>query len=191
MDDKLISIQKKLKDKLDSDRYEHTLGVMYTSAALAMAHGVSLDKALYAGLLHDCAKCYSDEKKFKLCDKYKVKLSKFEIENTALIHAKLGAALAKEKYDVNDDEILSAIRHHTTGAPSMTDLDKIVFIADYIEPHRDKANRLDVIRECAFKNLDSTVIMILEDTLNYLTGRNKVIDDTTRETYNYYIGLRQ
>lgn len=191
MDDKLLSIQKKLKEKQDSDRYEHTISVMYTSAALAMAHNVSIQKALYAGLLHDCAKCYSDEKKFKLCKKYNVNLSQFEIENTALIHAKLGAYVAKEKYGIDDEEILSAIRNHTTGSPDMSDLDKIVFIADYIEPHRDKANRLDVIRKTAYLDLDQTIIMILEDTLKFLTGRNKVIDDTTRETYNYYIELKQ
>lgn len=187
MTDRLLELQDKMKDKLDSGRYEHTLGVMYTAGALAMRYGINLDKALIAGLLHDCAKCYSDEKKFKLCDKYGVKLSDYEKKNTALIHAKLGAAVAKHKYDIDDEEILSAIRFHTTGCPNMSTLDKIVFISDYIEPHRDKANRLDEIRSAAFDSLDKALVMILEDTLSFLTGRNKVIDETTRLTYEYYI----
>ena len=98
MNDKIIELQHKMKKKLDAFRYEHTLGVMYTSAALAMCHEVDLNEALLAGLLHDCAKCYSDEKKFDLCEKYHISLTEIEQKNTALIHAKLGAVLAKEKY---------------------------------------------------------------------------------------------
>ena len=98
MNDKILDLQKKMKKKLNEYRYEHTLGVMYTSAALAMRHGIDLEQALLAGLLHDCAKCYSDEKKFELCEKYGVGLTEVERQNTALIHAKLGAVLAREKY---------------------------------------------------------------------------------------------
>ena len=185
MEEKIIKLQQKMNKKLDDFRYEHTLGVMYTAAALAMRHEVDMDDALLAGLLHDCAKCYPDDKKFELCEKYHVSLSDIERENTALIHAKLGAVLAKEKYDVSD-EVASAIATHTTGAPEMSNLQKIVFIADYIEPHRDRAGRLTEIRRAAFDDLDAACRMILTDTLTYLADSPKTVDPMTRATYEFY-----
>lgn len=191
MNSKITELEKKIKKKQDEARYEHTLGVMYTAASLAMKHEVDLEQALIAGLLHDCAKCYPDEKKFELCKKYNVKLTKFEKENTSLIHAKLGSVMAKEKYGIDDEEILHSILTHTTGAPDMNALDKIIFIADYIEPGRDKANRLSEIRKTAFESLDKALIMILEDTLGYLKKSNKLIDTMTEQTYNYYIKSKE
>ena len=187
MNEKIIKLQHKMEKKLDEYRYEHTLGVMYTAAALAMRHEVDLDEALLAGLLHDCAKCYPDEKKFELCEKYDVELTDVERQNTALIHAKLGAVLAREKYDVESDAVCRAIATHTTGAPAMDKLQKIVFIADYIEPHRDRAGRLNEIRYAAFEDLDKACRMILTDTLTYLSDSPKMVDPMTKETYDYYI----
>lgn len=186
MNDKILDLQKKMKKKLNEYRYEHTLGVMYTSAALAMRHGVDLEQALVAGLLHDCAKCYSDEKKFELCEKYGVVLTAVERQNTALIHAKLGAVLAREKYEVDSEDVCQAIATHTTGAPAMKPLQQIVFIADYIEPHRDQARHLDEIRYTAFQDLDQACEMILTDTLNYLSDSPNTVDPMTQETYEYY-----
>lgn len=186
MNDKILDLQKKMKKKLNEYRYEHTLGVMYTSAALAMRHGVDLEQALVAGLLHDCAKCYSDEKKFELCEKYGIVLTEVERQNTALIHAKLGAVLAREKYEVDSEDVCQAIATHTTGAPAMKPLQQIVFIADYIEPHRDRARHLDEIRYTAFQDLDRACEMILTDTLNYLSDSPNTVDPMTQETYEYY-----
>lgn len=186
MNDKILDLQKKMKKKLSDDRYEHTLGVMYTAAALAMRHGVDMNEALFAGLLHDCAKCYSDEKKFELCEKYGVVLTDVEKENTALIHAKLGAVLAQVKYNVNSEAVCRAIATHTTGSPAMEPLQQIVFIADYIEPHRDRALHLEEIRYTAFQDLDQACEMILTDTLNYLSGSSNTVDPMTQETYDYY-----
>lgn len=191
MNDHITKLQHKIQKKLDSYRYEHTLGVMYTAGAMAMRHGVDLDDALLAGLLHDCAKCYPDEKKFELCEKYNVSLTDVERENTALIHAKLGAVLAREKYDVESKAVCRAIATHTTGAPAMDPLQQIVFIADYIEPHRDRAGRLEEIRRMAFEDLDETCRMILSDTLNYLSDSPKLIDPMTKDTYDYYISDKE
>ena len=187
MNEKIVKLQRKVEKKLDEYRYEHTLGVMYTAAALAMRHEVDLDEAMLAGLLHDCAKCYTDEKKLELCDRYDVSLTDIERQNTALIHAKLGAVLAKEKYGVESEAVCRAIATHTTGAPAMDKLQQIVFIADYIEPHRDRAGRLGEIRHMAFEDLDNACRMILSDTLNYLSDSPKTIDPMTKETYDYYI----
>lgn len=180
------TIQEKLCKKLDDRRYQHTLGVMYTCAALAMAHGADLYKAQLAGLLHDCAKCVPNKKKVRLCKKHKISVTLFEEENPFLLHAKLGAHFARKKYGVEDEEVLSAIRCHTTGRPAMTVLEKIVFIADYIEPMRDTAPRLDEIRHLAFQDLDRCVYEILKDTLGYLQQSPRKIDLTTERAYAYY-----
>ena len=119
----MMSIQKikeDLKKKLSSKRYEHTMGVEYTSTCLAMRYGADIEKARLAGLLHDCAKYLSSG----------IPVSAYERKNPELLHAKLGACFANELYGVTDPEILSAIIWHTTGCPEMSLLDKIVFIAD-------------------------------------------------------------
>ncbi|MCI6782156.1 MAG: bis(5'-nucleosyl)-tetraphosphatase (symmetrical) YqeK [Lachnospiraceae bacterium] len=190
MNERFNKIKKALKKELDKDRYEHTLGVMYTSACLAMANGYDMEKAQLAGLLHDCAKCIPNEKKLKICAKNNIPVTQVEKDNPFLLHAKVGAFLARALYEVEDEEILHAISVHTTGAPAMNTLDKIVFIADYIEPKRDKAANLKEIRKTAFEDLDEALKMILCDTINYLNGskNDKNIDPMTLETYHYYTG---
>lgn len=182
----LQKIQTRLKKHIDEDRFIHTLGVMYTSASLAMAHSYSMDDAQVAGLLHDCAKCIPNDKKLKICKKNQIEISSVEYDNPILLHAKLGAFIAETKYDISDSNILQAIKYHTTGRASMTMLEKIVFIADYIEPGRYKAKNLAEIRKMAFIDLDECVYMILCDTLAYLKNNPKAVDPTTSEAYGFY-----
>lgn len=181
-----LKIQKKLSKYLDEDRMAHTMGVMYTCAALAMVHGYDLKDAQAAGLLHDSAKCIPAKKKLKMCEEHKIPVTEFEKEHTFLLHAKLGAYIAKEKYGIKDAEILSAITYHTTGRPAMSVLEKIVYIADYIEPMRDKAVHLPQIRKLAFEDLDECMYEILKDTLAYLEENPKDIDSTTKDAFVYY-----
>lgn len=175
-----------VKENLDAIRYEHTMGVMYTAAAMTMRYDVDLQKALVAGLLHDCAKCISTNEKISLCEEHGIIISESERKNPSLLHAKLGAFFAEEKYGVKENDILEAITYHTTGRPKMTLLDKIVFIADYIEPNRAQAPHLDQIRKLAFEDIDACLYMILEDTLAYLQTKSEVIDPMTEQTYLYY-----
>lgn len=186
MQELLHIVRKQVKKALDKDRWEHTKGVAYTACCLAMAHDADMEQAMLAGFLHDCAKCIPNEEKLALCKKYKVDLTDVEKRNPYLIHAKLGAYLAKKDYGVDDPEILHAIRVHTTGAPEMSLLDKILFVADYIEPGRDKARRLGELREKAFRDLDETLLCILSDTVLYLSKGTREIDPMTEETYHYY-----
>lgn len=186
MTEQLKEIKKQLKKELDKNRYQHTLGVMYTACCLAMRYGSDINQAMLAGLLHDCAKCIPDEKKIQICKKNHISMRNVEKDNPFLLHAKLGAFLAEKEYDIHDPEILHAIEVHTTGAPNMSLLDKIVFVADYIEPNRDKAPNLDEIRTLAFENLDAGVLRILDDTLHFLNKKRGSIDEKTHETYEYY-----
>ncbi len=185
----LDKLEKKLKKDLDKARYVHTLGVMYTAASLAMCHGEDLERTMTAGLLHDCAKCIPNDEKVQLCRKYGLKISKVEMKNPHLLHAKLGACLARDKYGIKDEKILSAIYWHTTGKPEMTLLEKIIFVADYIEPGRSKAPNLTEIRKKAFSNLDKAVLMTLKDTLAYLKEEKACLDNQTVVAYNYYKNL--
>ena len=179
-------LRKKVKDVMTKARYEHTLGVEFTAASLAMRYGVDIDKAEIAGLLHDCAKCIDDEETRDDCKKYGVELTDVEKRNPFLIHSKLGAVYAEKRYDIKDDEIISAIRFHTTGKPDMTLLEKIIYIADYIEPGRDKAPNLKEIRKMAFMDIDEAMYMILKDTLDYLDKGEGEKDELTYETFLFY-----
>lgn len=191
MDIDITSIRKKLKKELDKDRYEHTKGVMYTAGCLAMAHEYDIDKAMLAGLLHDCAKCIAHNEKIKICKDNDILINKSEYENPSLLHAKAGAVIAKKKYNISSPEILHAISVHTTGAPDMSTLDKIIYIADYIEPKRDMAPRLDFIRRIAFEDLNYCMAEILFDTLHYLNKQKNLIDPMTQLTYEYYKQYRR
>ena len=175
-----------MKKIQDAERYEHTLGVMYTAACLAMAHGYSIEDATIAGLLHDCAKCIPNNEKIELCEKNNLLISAVERENPSLLHAKLGAHLAEKEYDITDPSILHAIVVHTTGEPDMNTLDKIIYIADYIEPGRDKAPNLEKVRELAFSDLNRCMAQILRDTLQYLVEKGGTIDPATQLTYDFY-----
>ncbi|MDO4616604.1 MAG: bis(5'-nucleosyl)-tetraphosphatase (symmetrical) YqeK [Lachnospiraceae bacterium] len=185
------TLEKRLKKELTDERYRHTLGVMYTACSLAMRHDVNPDQARAAGLLHDCAKCLTNKKKLSMCQKKKVKLTEFEKSHPFLIHAKLGAVIARDYYGVEDTAVLDAIRWHTTGKPAMTDLEKIIYIADYIEPNRFKAPRLEKIRRAAFQDLDVCMYMITCDSVNYLKADPGSMDRMTLDAYHYYKELTE
>lgn len=183
----LSKIRKAMQKTLDAKRYEHTLGVAYTAAALAMRYNVSLNNAQIAGLLHDCAKCLSNEKKLAICEKHNISINEVERRNPYLLHAKVGSFLAMDEYNVTDSDIINAILNHTTGRPGMSLLEKIIFISDYIEPGRKQAENLPEIRKLAFINLDQALVKILGDTLAYLkNSRDGEIDPMTEKTYLYY-----
>lgn len=179
-------IKKQLAKVLDGKRYEHTLGVAYTSAAMAMRYGEDIKKAEIAGLLHDCAKCMDNEKKLHICKKHHIEVSEAEQKNPFLLHAKVGGYLAVNKYGIEDEDIINAILYHTTGRPEMSLLEKIVYISDYIEPGRNHVSNLDEVRRLSFLDMDKALLRILEDTLVHLRESEKEIDPMTQETYNYY-----
>lgn len=182
----ITEIRKKLERKLKPERYEHTLGVMYTASSLAMCHGADIQNALLAGLLHDCGKCCPAKEQMKLCREYKMQLTESELKMPALIHARLGAYLAEHEYNMKDARILDAIRYHTTGRPDMTLLEKILYIADYIEPGRQQIAGLEQVRRAAFSDIDEAVALSAGSTLSYLESIKREIDPMTVETYNYY-----
>lgn len=188
MDNKkdLRRLRKKIEKVQDAKRYEHTLGVAFTAAALAMRFGAPIQDAQTAGLLHDCAKCLSDEKRLALCEKHDIPITEVERRNPFLLHAKIGAFLARRKYGVRDEDVLNAVQYHTTGREGMSLLEKIIFVADYIEPGRKQAPNLAEIRRLSFEDLDAALLKILEDTMDYLKNAGGEVDSMTEKTWRYY-----
>lgn len=181
----------KLRDKLPRKRFEHSVGVEYTAGTMAFMYGVDIEKAMIAGLLHDCAKYVPNDKKIRKCEKRGIPISECEYQNPDLLHAKLSAVYAKEKYGVTDEEILSAIACHTTGKPAMTTLDMIIYIADFIEPNRNILPDMDIIRKEAYTDLNQCLLHILRNSMNYLCKKGAVVDSLTKETYEYYDAQRK
>mgnify|MGYP000736057927 FL=1 len=181
----IMLYRKSLKRKLAPMRYEHSLSVSYTCMNLAMRYGCSLDKAELAGLMHDCGKRYSDDIILKKCLKHGLEVTDAEYKALPVLHAKYGAWLAEHKYQITDREILDAIGCHTTGRPEMTTLDKILYIADYIEPRRYKADNLPMIRRMAYEDLDENHVCHIGGNFRLPGKKGGSIDPMTAQAYEY------
>ena len=182
----IYEYRRKLKKILKPERYEHSLSVSFTCVCLAMRYGVDLYKAEVAGLVHDCAKQFSDEELIKLCKKEKVELTDDMLKAPQVIHSVFGAVYARKEFGIEDGDVLSAIYYHTLGKPDMSLLEAIVFTADYIEARRYKASRLTEIRRLAFEDLDRAVYEINHDTITYLEESGGFICKDSYDTYRYY-----
>ena len=174
---------------LKENRIAHVTGVESQAVMLAMRWGADPDTAAIAGILHDITKAQSKEKQLKLCEKYGIILENAERENPALLHARTGAALARERFGISD-EIYSAIRWHTTGKPDMSTLEKIIYLADYTEPTRDFEG-VEELRELSFEDLDKAMALGLEMSIEDLTERGKPIFHDTMDAYNWYKNLTE
>lgn len=181
-------IIKQLKRRLDKERFEHSLSVSYTAGCLAMAYGENIEKALIAGLLHDYAKNIPIDEQIDYCKRHRIHLSEYELNNPCIIHGKVGALMVMKKYGIKDEDIIGAIYNHVVGKPDMSMLEKIVFVADYIEAERKELPRIDEIRKEAFSNIDKSVAMIYENIINYIKAKNEYVDDESMNAYRFYSG---
>jgi putative HD superfamily hydrolase of NAD metabolism len=185
----LLSIEEMnlyLKSNLLEKRYMHTLGVADTAKRLAKLNGVSEKKAEIAGLAHDVAKNLSIDKMREMMKENNVIISEIEEKNMNLWHSIVAPIEAKDKLGIDDDEILDAIRWHTTGKEDMSTLTKIIYIADMIEPGRN-FDGVDEIRRTTFKNLDKGVYFGLTSSIKILLARNLLIDENTIKARNYFL----
>ena len=185
MDLRINKINKKLQKKLDKERYEHTIGVMYTASALAMCHNANIGQALLAGLLHDCAKCFSNEKLVAIIDK-NLDIEEVEKMNCKTLHAPVSAYIAKTEFGVDDEEILSSIRWHTIGKIGMSDFEKIIFLADKIEARTREESCAGPIRTLLFEDdgLHKALLQCYKQTIKSLVDRNLTICPMTIDIYN-------
>jgi predicted HD superfamily hydrolase involved in NAD metabolism len=178
-----------LKEHLSRERFLHSLEVEKESAALAKRYKVDLEKASIAGLLHDCAKGFSDEELINLARKYNLPLSIYDLSSPQVLHAPVGAIFAREYFGIKDGEIIRAISVHTTGDKDMTPLDKIILIADYVEYYRNFPG-VTYLRELLKKDIDIAIIFAFNLTLGYVMRNNGVIHPKTIEAWNSIIKLK-
>jgi predicted HD superfamily hydrolase involved in NAD metabolism len=171
-----------VKIQLTDHRYQHTLGVMGSAISLAEKYGADVKKAEIAAIFHDYAK-------FRPKDEMKeiIRLQGFPqdllLYNTELWHAPVGAYLVEKEAGVRDLEVLEAIRYHTSGRPNMTLLEKVIYLADYIEPGRHFPG-VEEVREMANVNLEKALIKAIQNTILFLIKKNQTIYPETFYTYN-------
>ena len=181
---KMKDIQNKLINDIGEKRFKHSLRVAETAVKLADNYGLDPKKAFLAGLIHDCAK-YNEEAYIK---KYNIDFSIYPVSSIKdpVLHSFLGAEVAKKVYNIYDRDVLKAIEYHTTGRPDMSDLEKIIFIADAIEPARDFEG-IDKIRKLAFENLNKAMLNLLDSNIIFLIGKKALINPLSFEARNYLI----
>ena len=179
-------IMKSLENTLTQKRYTHTLGVYDEAAKLAIRYGANEKKTVIAALLHDCAKDLSVIEKERACDKYGIKRTGILKANIDLAHSLIGAKFAREKYGIRDTEILQAIKYHTTGRKNMGLIEKIIYVADWIEPGREPLYNIPKMRELAYENLDKAVAVGLRTSIELMTESGKPIHSHTFDALKFY-----
>ena len=160
-------------------RIPHVLGTEQEAVRLAERYGADVRKAQVAALLHDCTKKLDMEQQLALCRRYGIRLDELEQKALKLLHAKTGAAIARDVFGV-DDEIYRAIWWHTTGHAHMTLLEKIIYLADYIEPSRDFPG-VDKLRSVCYKDLDEGLLLGLEMSIEEMTNMGNPVHHATIE----------
>ena len=179
-------IESWLKENLCEERYIHSLGVMEAAVELAQMFNMDVEKAKITGLLHDAAKCFSNEKLLEIIHQHIPEVHDCELLNYKTLHAPVSAYLAKSQFGIEDQEILDAIRWHTLGRCNMSDFEKIIFLADKIEARtRDKEFRhqcLELLKED--KGLDKALFKCFEATIKSLVDRRLAICHITIDVYN-------
>ncbi|MGM9662058.1 MAG: nicotinate (nicotinamide) nucleotide adenylyltransferase [Oscillospiraceae bacterium] len=171
---------------LKGKRVPHVLGTERTAAYLAEKYGADVEAARRAALLHDCTKRLSMDEQLALCELYGIQLDKLEQKALKLLHARTGAALAKDLFG-ESDEVASAIRWHTTGKADMTKLEKVIYLADYIEPTRDFPGVEELRRVCE-RDLNEGLRLGLAMTVEEMTAMGSPVHEKTLEALAYLKG---
>lgn len=179
-----------VKNILSEKRFKHSEGVVERAVEYAQVYGVDIEKVKKAAIIHDIAKEFSKEESYAMLEKYGITLNEVEEKNFSLVHGKLGAAIAKYKYGLSDD-IVNAIKYHTTGKENMTTFEKIIYLADATEPNRkyEKSENdltLDELVNLIKTNLDEGLEYVLRWTLNSVLKRDFLIHIDSVKAYNFY-----
>ncbi|HEY5556512.1 bis(5'-nucleosyl)-tetraphosphatase (symmetrical) YqeK [Acetobacterium sp.] len=177
------TIDLKLKKALTKNRYKHTLNVVKVAESLALRYHANVDKASLAALLHDCAKNFSDAQLIEYAEAQGLKIDPVTRLEPQLLHGPVGVLVAKSTYGVTDKQVLNAIQNHTTGRKNMSKLEKIIYLADFIESGRTYPG-VDELRIAAFEDLDKAVILALTNTIRHVALINGLIHTRTIDARN-------
>lgn len=186
MEIELEKVKEELKEILSEKRYTHSLGTMKKAEELAVIYGEDKEKAAFAGLIHDIAKEMSKDEILEYVEKHNIEMDEVESRNLGLMHAKLGASIAKEKYNA-DEEIQKAILYHTTGNIKMDRFAKIIYLADKLEENRDYPG-VEELRKIAQTDLDEAILITIDFVLEKSIKLKRLIHPNAIEVRNYIIG---
>lgn len=183
------TIKERLQPMLSPERYAHSLGVAEAAVELAQRYDANTDKARIAGLLHDCGKSPSRNILLKRVLEFGIVMDEIEQVESHLLHGPVSAELARREFGIEDEEILAAIRYHTTGRVPMSLLEKIVFLADYVEPERSFPG-VDELRTIAEQDLDCALVHAMDMTLTRVIRRGLMVHPRTIAARNWLLGIR-
>lgn len=175
-----------LEKILSSKRFNHSVNVSLMAEKLAKNYGVDSEKAKLAGLLHDICKEKPDEENIEISKKNGYFGSSDKINSVKILHGPAASFFLKEKYGITDNEILNAVRYHTTGRKNMTLFEKIIFTADYISSERDWPD-VKEFQKVAFENIDKVVLKKLSTAIQNCLDRHQSICENTMQLYNELI----
>ena len=175
-----------LKKNMSEERYKHSCQVSKVAENIARHYGISTDKAKLLGLIHDCAKDYSIIELRGLIKKYNIKMSVIEENIPGLWHAYVGAELARDIFNIKDQEMLNAIRYHSTASSKLGLLGKIIYVSDKIEPDR-KTEKMDQARKLVWQDIDLAMLELLNQGIKILIYRNLIIHPETLHARNNII----
>ena len=172
-----------LANELRPARFRHCRDVSQTAVRLAERWDADIEKARLAGILHDCARNLKGEELLKTSRQFGMIPSPLELLQPALIHAPLGAIIAERRFGISEPQILQAIRRHTTGAPQMTLMDKVIYLSDCIEPGRNFSG-VRKIRDMAVEDLDAAVLLAYEHSILFVVANGGLLHPNTVEGRN-------
>jgi len=177
-----------LETVLNKSRLAHSLSVAKTAQELAHIYGADEDKAFLAGIVHDCAKCYTDDELYKRISDYEIIADDISLKNPKLLHAYVGAYEAEKIYGIKDKQILDAVYYHTIGKAGMSKICEIIYLSDAIEPLRSY-DGVDELRKTSHISLEKAIFDYTEMSINFLIKRGEYIHPNALETRNYYLEL--
>ena len=175
-----------VKETIKGSRYSHTLGVVETAKELAKINGEDIQKAELAALIHDVAKYIPVDEQVKILEEHGYELDEITLKSPQVLHGFVGAIVAKEKFGIEDEMVLDAVKYHTLAKKDMSTLEKIIYIADYIEPGRDFPG-VEELREITREDLDKGVLKGLENTILFIIKQGNLIHPLTIEARNFLI----
>ncbi|NLM52036.1 MAG: HD domain-containing protein [Firmicutes bacterium] len=175
-----------LKENFSPELFAHALGTAETAGALARILGCDEGKARLAGLLHDAARKWPAQDLLSFAKKHNLALDEYCLVQPVLLHAPVGAVLAKEQWGIDDKEILNAIAYHTLGFPGMTLLAQIVYLADKIEPNRSYP-QVEELRSLARHNFPKALRMAVANSLAYQLAKNQIIHPSAVTYWNWLV----
>ncbi|NJL36910.1 MAG: HD domain-containing protein [Leptolyngbyaceae cyanobacterium RM2_2_4] len=176
-----------LAGHVPESRLIHILAVEQAAIALAQQHNLDVNRAAQAGLMHDLAKYFKPQKLLQMAQAEGLALDPVDRVNPHLLHAEVGAIVARDQFGIQDEEVLQAIANHTLGKPGMSPLSCVVFLADSLEPGRGDTLELNVLREASQKDLSQAVWMSCDAAIQELIAKHRLIHPRTLLTRNWFL----